>query len=159
MRRTYIEYYLKVSKELLKYQNFNAMMEIVSALGSSSIGRLKKSWNDKLNQQFAVFTSFLEKNFAKLRAATDHAQLPFLPYIGVYMKDLMMIDEGNDSPYLIQFENTFTKLRNEMYESLIEKRNKDLGNMSVFPLVGSALLIVMISFGVMEVIGGMISGL
>ena len=70
-----------------------------------------------------------------------------------------MIDEGNDSPYLMQFETIFSKLRDELYASIIEKRNKELGNMSLFPLLGSSLLIIMISFGVMEVIGGMISGL
>ena len=70
-----------------------------------------------------------------------------------------MIDEGNDSPYLIQFESIFSNLRDELYQSIIQKKDKSLANMTMLPLVGSGLLIVMITFGVIQVMGEMISGL
>lgn len=129
------------------YSIYQAFKELIPFASDSLKERLEKLI-ENIDEDKSV-TPFI--SFAKTFNSSNIEQL----MISIYQ----MIDEGNDSPYLIQFENTFTKLRNEMYESLIEKRNKDLGNMSVFPLVGSALLIVMISFGVMEVIGGMISGL
>ena len=96
-RRKCIEFFLKVSKELLALNNYNATMEIISALGNSSISRLKKTWTDKLEQQFKPFAEYLEKNFAKLRVEMSAATPPLLPYIGIFMKDLMMIDEGNEN--------------------------------------------------------------
>jgi len=81
---------------LLALHNYNATMEIISALGNSSISRLKKTWTDKLEQQYQPYTTYLERNFAKLRTEMSTIAPPLLPYIGIFMKDLMMIDEGND---------------------------------------------------------------
>ena len=54
-------------QECLKLNNLNSMMEIVSALGSSPISRLKKSWTDKATSLMGKFTKLLEKNFVGLR--------------------------------------------------------------------------------------------
>lgn len=164
-------FYLSRYSGILKLQNDQLINEFISLLPFFKT-YLKNTYS--IYQAFKELIPFasdqLKERLEKLieNIDEDKSVTPFISFAKTFnssnIEQLMisiyqMIDEGNDSPYLIQFENTFTKLRNEMYESIIEKRNKDLGNMSVFPLVGSALLIVMISFGVMEVIGGMISGL
>ena len=129
------------------YSIYQALKELISFSSDTLAERFKKLI-ESIDEDKSI-TPFI--SFAKTFNSSNIEQL----MISIYQ----MIDEGNDSPYLIQFESIFSKLRDDMYQTIIEKRNKDLGNMSIFPLVGSSLLIVMISFGVMEVIGGMINGL
>lgn len=130
-----------------RFSVYQALKELISFAGDKLSERLTKLIDDIDNDK--TITPFI--NFSKTFENSSIEQL----MISIYQ----MIDEGNDSPYLMQFETIFSKLRDELYASIIEKRNKELGNMSLFPLLGSSLLIIMISFGVMEVIGGMISGL
>lgn len=69
-----------------------------------------------------------------------------------------MIDEGNNFQYLTQFEMLFSKLRDDMLKTELRMKESSLTNMTVFPLIGSAVLIVMITFGVVAVIGVSING-
>ena len=129
------------------YSIYQALKELVSFSSDRLADRLNKLIGD-IDEDKSI-TPFI--NFANQFDSSNIEQL----MISIYQ----MIDEGNDSPYLLQFESIFSKLSDNLYLSIIEKRNKELGNLSIFPLIGSSLLIVMISFGVMEVIGGMINGL
>ena len=70
-----------------------------------------------------------------------------------------MVDEGNSSSYLRQLEVLFAKLSDELYTKEFQKQDKKLGSMTAFPLIGSAILILMITVGVINVIGDMISGI
>eukprot|EP01107_Rhizomastix_libera_P005951 TRINITY_DN20053_c0_g1_i1.p1 TRINITY_DN20053_c0_g1~~TRINITY_DN20053_c0_g1_i1.p1 ORF type:complete len:813 (-),score=206.78 TRINITY_DN20053_c0_g1_i1:20-2458(-) len=94
-RRKLVEHYLKIAEECFRLNNFNSTMEIISALGSSPISRLKKTWNDKLEQHLHTFASLMERNFSGLRELTLKAPMPVLPYMGTFLKDLTFIDEGN----------------------------------------------------------------
>lgn len=76
-------------------------------------------------------------------------------FISIYQ----MIDEGNNSSYLRQFEMIFNKLSNEIYDNEFLKKEKKLSSSTMFPLIGSGLLIVMITIGVVTVIGEMLYGL
>ena len=70
-----------------------------------------------------------------------------------------MIDAGSNESYLLQFEILFNKLSEENYQSEFQKKEKKLMFVTYFPLIGSALLIVMITLGVVAVIGEMVNGL
>ena len=70
-----------------------------------------------------------------------------------------MIDEGNDSTHFLQFEAIFSKLIDDEYKNELTKKSNSLGSMTSFPLIGSGLLIVMITFGILSVIGDMINGI
>ncbi len=70
-----------------------------------------------------------------------------------------MIDEGSDVNHLHQFQMLFDKVRNQMLKIAAENKFNSLTNMSIFPLIGSAILIVMITFGVIAVIGASINGI
>ena len=70
-----------------------------------------------------------------------------------------MIDDGNNSAYLNQFELIFDKYSSLMQESEIRNKDRKLGSMSYGPLIGSGFLIIMVTVGVIEVIGEMLNGL
>lgn len=70
-----------------------------------------------------------------------------------------MIDAGSNESYLQQFEMLFAKLSDENYQNDFNQKEKKLSSMTFFPLIGSGLLIVMITLGVLAVIGEMVNGL
>lgn len=76
-------------------------------------------------------------------------------FISIYQ----MVDEGNNSSYLRQFELIFNKLSSEIYNNEFLKKEKRLSSITMFPLIGSGLLIIMITIGVVQVIGEMLYGL
>ena len=77
----------------------------------------------------------------------------------LFISSYQMVDEGNNSSYLRQFELIFNKLSNEIYNNEFLKKEKRLSSTTMFPLIGSGLLIIMITIGVVEVIGEMLYGL
>lgn len=75
-------------------------MAVMTALNSSTIARLKKTW-DGLNNKYRSILDTLNKavshsrNYAEYRATLRHAQPPCLPFLGVYLTDITFCHEGN----------------------------------------------------------------
>lgn len=70
-----------------------------------------------------------------------------------------MIDQGSGQARLQQFQNIFGKIADQHYSDAIAKTQKDLDGLNVFPLVGAGLITIMITIGIISVIGGVISGI
>lgn len=70
-----------------------------------------------------------------------------------------MIDDGSDSNYLIQFELIFDKFSELLHSGELNSKDKTLSNLTTTSLVGSAYLIVMITIGVVTLLGEMLNGL
>ena len=100
-RCKYIQFFLQVAEHCKGLNNFSSMTAIVSALYSSPIYRLKKTWElipvadrDVLKKLNSLMDS--KKNFIKyrglLRSVKDVACVPFF---GVYLSDLTFTNAGN----------------------------------------------------------------
>ena len=70
-----------------------------------------------------------------------------------------MVDEGINSPYFNQFETILSSLSNEMHQKNLYTKETALSNCCASALIGAAILIVLITLGVVSVIGEMINGL
>lgn len=70
-----------------------------------------------------------------------------------------MIDDGSDSNYLIQFELIFDKFSELLHKKQLDNKDKGLSNLTASALVGSAYLIIVITIGVVTLLGDMINGL
>ena len=70
-----------------------------------------------------------------------------------------MIDDGSDSNYLLQFELIFDKFSELLHSQQLNGKDKTLSNLTSTSLVGSAYLIIMITIGVVTLIGEMLNGL
>lgn len=70
-----------------------------------------------------------------------------------------LVDEGNATNYLRQFEIIFSKLEDELSASLIERKRNALAGAAAFPLIGAAILIIVVTSGVIDVIGEMVNGI
>lgn len=68
-----------------------------------------------------------------------------------------MIDDGSNPSHLSQFDLIFGKISDLAYEREMNKKKNSLASMSTFPLVGSGLLIVMVTFGIITVMEEMIN--
>ncbi|XP_012689019.2 ras-specific guanine nucleotide-releasing factor 1 [Clupea harengus] len=95
--------------------NYNAVLEITSALNRSSVFRLKKTWLKVSKQTKAVIDKLQklvssEGRFKNLREALKNCDPPCVPYLGMYLADLAFIEEG--TPYYTE-DNlvNFSKMR------------------------------------------------
>lgn len=70
-----------------------------------------------------------------------------------------MIDDGTNSNYLMQFELIFDKFSEILHKGQLDSKDKKLSTLTSSALFGSAYLIVMITMGVINLLGVMISGI
>lgn len=80
--------------------NYNTLMAIRSALDSTSIARLKKTW-DHLSSKYKAMWEPIhratdsQRNFAEYRQRLKTTIAPCLPFLGVYLTDMTFTDDGN----------------------------------------------------------------
>jgi len=100
----------------LELNNYNSTMEIFSALNSSSIFRLQKTWEGLPGSIVAKFSKIKEKlavesNYKNYRELLHTNPPPCVPYFGVYLTDLTFADDGNpdflQNGKLINFEKNY----------------------------------------------------
>jgi len=113
--------FIKLIKCSLDFNNFNLCYEILSALSSSSIFRLKKTWaklerNKKLFEFYESMRVMMSPtgSFKDYRTVLKNTNPPCLPYLGIYLTDLTFIEDGN--PNYLDIENrtdiiNFEKMR------------------------------------------------
>lgn len=83
----------------MRLNNFNGALQINSALNSSAIFRLSSLFEqltERETQELQSFRSILsrENNYKVLREAISRGSPPTLPYLGMYLTDLIFIEEG-----------------------------------------------------------------
>ncbi|XP_034048661.1 ras-specific guanine nucleotide-releasing factor 2 [Thalassophryne amazonica] len=94
-----IEKWLAVADICRCLNNYNGVLEIISALNRSAIYRLKKTWAKVCRQTKAVMdrlqkTVSSEGRFKNLRETLKNCNPPCVPYLGMYLTDLAFIEEG-----------------------------------------------------------------
>lgn len=139
---TYFQVYLKNG-----YNIYNALKEISyfasPALKDDFENLLVSIDEDKSVQPYI--------NFAHIFKPVIYEQF----MISIYQ----MVENGPNEKYLRQFDVIFEKISSEVYRDEQLKRERKINNANVTPLLGAALLIIMITVGVVSIVGGMISGL
>lgn len=99
-RAQVLKYWIKVGDACLQLNNYNTLMAIRSALDSTSIIRLKKTW-EHLSSKYKMMWEPIhratdsQRNFAEYRQRLKKTVAPCLPFLGVYLTDMTFIDDGN----------------------------------------------------------------
>ncbi len=99
-----IRYFVQTAEKCRRYNNFSSMTAIISALYSSSIHRLKKTWahlslksKESLESMNKLMNS--SRNFNEYRDLLHLIHPPMVPFFGVYLTDLTFVEHGNNDFY------------------------------------------------------------
>ncbi len=113
------------------------------------------------DKQLAMFLSELIHDIDEDKSIT-----PFIRF-GRKFNDLIieemmisiyqMIDDGSNPSHLSQFDLIFGKISDLTYQKELNKKRNGLASMSTFPLVGSGVLIIMVTIGIITVMEEMIN--
>jgi len=99
-RGYYIMHAISILKKAFKLQNYHCTISGISALESSAISRLKKSWahvtkehQETLQLLKSHFSS--TSNWKAYRDILQASSPPCIPHIGLFLSDVTFIDDGN----------------------------------------------------------------
>jgi len=100
LRAVTLNRFIFIAQKCYELNNFNAVMEILSALNSSAVHRLKQTWDLLPAKSLEVFENLVtlmnpEGNFNNFRDALRKSKPPVVPYLGLFLTDLVFITEGN----------------------------------------------------------------
>jgi len=99
-RGNILKKFIAIAERCLELGNYNTLLEILAGLNMAAIKRLKSTWAnvperlksslDKLNEIMSTASNY--KNY---REELSKRSLPVLPYLGIYLRDITFIEDGN----------------------------------------------------------------
>eukprot|EP01132_Coremiostelium_polycephalum_P005282 gene5282-6575_t len=101
-RSSCLAHFISVAYSCYELNNLCGVASIIYGLNSSPVTRLKKTWSKLTKESFQSF-EFLDKivtpmkNYISLRHLMTTVQPPCIPFLGIYLKDLTFIEDGNPS--------------------------------------------------------------
>ncbi|KAG0277403.1 hypothetical protein BGZ97_009912, partial [Linnemannia gamsii] len=89
-----------VAEKLRQLNNFSLLYATTAALALSPIHRLKRTWELVPSKVMATYTTLQAvtnsaKSWTDYRNELHSANPPCVPFVGVYLTDLVMIQDGN----------------------------------------------------------------
>ncbi|CRK22127.1 hypothetical protein BN1708_017922, partial [Verticillium longisporum] len=99
-RATVIKQWIKIAHQCLELHNYDGLMAIICSLNSSTISRLRKTWDIvsvKRREMLRHLQAIVEpsQNNKVLRTRLHDHVPPCLPFLGMYLTDLTFVDIGN----------------------------------------------------------------
>lgn len=99
-RAKVIKHWIKIANKCLELNNYDSLMAIVCSINSTPILRLKRTWDCVSSKSKAAFEQLkplvdCSKNYTTLRQRLASLVSPTLPFLGVYLTDLMFVEAGN----------------------------------------------------------------
>lgn len=95
-----IKHWIKIANQCHELHNYDGLMAIICSLNSSTINRLRKTWDvvsTKRKEMLRTLQKIVEpsQNNKVLRARLHDHVPPCLPFLGMYLTDLTFTDIGN----------------------------------------------------------------
>jgi hypothetical protein len=112
----------------------------------------------------------MEKKLRELLEGIDHDKT-VAPYIAfgesfhsMEIRQLLisiyrMVDEGGNESYIRQFTALFDALQTSKKKQELEQADSRLGSLGMLPMGDSALVMLLITIGIVEIIGGYVNGI
>jgi hypothetical protein len=124
-----ITIFIKMAKRLNELHSYNSLMAIIVALKAQPIYRLKKTWTQYVSKkdtaQFDRLADILfdtNENKKKIRDMHMNCKLPCIPFLGLFLTDLIHIDIAHphnsfDNPQRRNQMNNICRLISEYQQS------------------------------------------
>ncbi len=101
-RAKVIKRWVKIASKCLDLANYDSLMAIICSLNSSTILRLKRTWDlvsskTKATLEHLKVVVDVSRNYAILRQRLQNHTPPCLPFVGTYLTDLTFVDVGNQT--------------------------------------------------------------
>jgi len=99
-RAAMLKRFIEIADNCLKLNNFASAVTVLSGLESSSVHRLKKTW-ELISPETTITLTKLkqvispDKSYKHYREQLHKAVGACVPYLGVYLQDLTFIEDGN----------------------------------------------------------------
>ena len=99
-RANVVKHWLCVAEKCLSLNNLNALTSIMAAMTSSPIRRLTKTWelvpkkSLAMNEQLCSLISH-HSNYGEYRRTLHRLDPPCVPFLGIYLTDLVFLEDGN----------------------------------------------------------------
>ncbi|WVW82416.1 hypothetical protein I302_104426 [Kwoniella bestiolae CBS 10118] len=122
-RASLVKFFIKLADKCLMMNNFSTMFAVLAGLNSSTIMRLKKTW-DALPTKYKVTIERLRgviehtKNHAAYRARLREASTPCLPFLGLILTDITFTSDGNPSTRPSVLEPEIMLINQDKYNKL-----------------------------------------
>jgi|GEM_PF-628459 len=124
------------------YQSFQKLVDFASPWMKEKIGEfLLDVDSDKSVKPFIDFAANFSSSISK----------------NLMLSIYQMIDQGENSSQLSQFTFLFQNISNNYNSELRSKKQKSLGQMAVYPLVGAGAIVLVLSFSIISVVGDMVN--
>ena len=68
-----------------------------------------------------------------------------------------MVDEGENELHMYQFNSLFQQLSKSQQMELIDSKERSMSSVSSFPLIAAGAIAVLLTFGIISVMGDMIN--
>ncbi|KAI5806975.1 ras guanine nucleotide exchange factor domain-containing protein [Geopyxis carbonaria] len=96
-----IKHFVTVAEKCRQLNNFSTLTSILAALQTSAIHRLRRTWEHVPQRTQTVLEGMntlmgASMNFAEYREMLHIVNPPCVPFLGVYLKDLTFVADGND---------------------------------------------------------------
>ena len=137
---SYFEVYIQNNNNV--YQSFVQLIPFCSDWMKEKVETLLSEIDvDKTVQPFINFAN----NFQQL---SSHSLM-----LSIYQ----MVDQGENSDQLLQFNVIFDELSRNRNKEMVEQKEKALSSMSTFPLVGAGMITVTLTISILSILGDLIN--
>ena len=137
---SYFQFFITNSYNV--YQAFQSLVAYSSPWMEEQIQSLiLEIDNDKSVKPFINFANKFKNNVAG----------------NVMMSIYQMVDEGENGLHMYQFNSLFQQLSKSQQIELIDAKERSMGSISSFPLIGAGAITVLLTFGIISVMGEMIN--
>ena len=137
---SYFQFFITNSYNV--YQAFQSLIAYASPWMEEQIQSLIiEIDNDKSVKPFINFANKFKNNVAG----------------NVMMSIYQMVDEGENGLHMYQFNSLFQQLSKSQQMELIDSKDRSMSSISSFPLIGAGAITVLLTFGIISVMGEMIS--
>ncbi|PKY00704.1 ras GEF [Aspergillus campestris IBT 28561] len=100
-----MKYFIQVAEKCRELNNYATLMSIISGLGTTPVFRLYLHWNQVSRKAMASLENLRhlmssERNFVRYRESLRTSPPPCIPFIGIFLTDLVFLEDGipNQTP-------------------------------------------------------------